>query len=137
MSPQLDLWNASETERLIDVLLVDDQAPVRQALRNVLERHPDLAIIGEAGNGREAVEAVEILQPTIVVMDIIMPVMNGIEATALIKVRHPRIVVIGLSVSTEQEHHAAMMAAGATILIPKEAASEELHSAIKLALQGK
>lgn len=122
---------------LIPVLLVDDHALVREALRRILERYGDVIVVGEASNGKEAVDAVETLLPTIVVMDIHMPFMNGIEATARIKARHPRISVIGLSVSTEKEHHAAMMAAGAAVLIPKEAACERLHSVIKLAVQGK
>jgi DNA-binding NarL/FixJ family response regulator len=121
---------------VIPVLLVDDHALVREALRRILEGYGDVIVVGEASNGKEAVDAVETLLPTIVVMDIHMPFMNGIEATARIKARHPRISVIGLSVSTEQEHHAAMMAAGAVVLIPKEAACERLHSVIKLAAQG-
>jgi DNA-binding NarL/FixJ family response regulator len=122
---------------LISVLLVDDHALVREALRRILEGYGDVTVVGEATNGKEAVDAVEMLLPTIVVMDINMPFMNGVEATARIKARHPRISVIGLSASTEQEHHAAMKAAGAAVLIPKEAACERLHSVIKLAVQGK
>ena len=112
------------------MLLVDDDEPVRKALRSVLEGYPDVVVIGEASNGREAVEAVEMLQPTIVVMDINMPVMNGIEATIQIKAHHPDILVIGLSVTTQPEVHSAMIQVGAEVLIPKEAAYEQLHSAI-------
>ncbi|MBD0315237.1 MAG: response regulator [Nitrospiraceae bacterium] len=122
---------------LMSVLLVDDHALVREALRRILEGYGDMIVVGEASNGKEAVDAVEMLLPTIVVMDISMPCMNGIEATARIKARHPRISVIGLSVTTEPDHHTAMMAAGATALIPKEAACDRLHSAIKQAVQGK
>lgn len=122
---------------LVSVLLVDDHALVREALRRILERYGDVRVIGEASNGKEAIDAVETLLPTIVVMDINMPVMNGIEATACIKARHPCISVIGLSANTDPEHHAAMMAAGAAVLIPKEAACERLHSEIKLAVCGK
>jgi DNA-binding NarL/FixJ family response regulator len=122
---------------LISVLLVDDHALVREALRRILERYGDVIVVGEASNGKEAVDAVETLLPTIVVMDINMPFMNGIEATARIKARHPCISVIGLSANTEPEHHAAMIAAGAAVLIPKEAACERLHSEIQLAVHGK
>lgn len=133
-----DLGRTSRLQSLmlIPVLLVDDHALVREALRRILEGYGDVMVVGEASNGKEAVDAVETLLPTIVVMDINMPFMNGIEATARIKARHPRISVIGLSVSTEQEHHAAMMAAGAEVLIPKEAACDRLHSVIKRAAQG-
>jgi DNA-binding NarL/FixJ family response regulator len=122
--------------KLISVLLVDDHALVREALRRILEGYGDVIVVGEASNGKEAVDAVEMLLPTTVVMDINMPFMNGIEATARIKARHPRISVVGLSVSTAQEHHAAMMAAGAAVLIPKEAASERLHSVIMMTVPG-
>lgn len=126
--------SGSEVDRITDVLLVDDHALVREALRNLLGGYPDLAVIGEACNGREAVESVEIFQPTIVVMDISMPVMNGIEATACIKAYHPRTIVIGLTVTTHPETLAAMIRAGAAMLLPKEKAGEELYAAIKRAV---
>ena len=120
---------------LISVVLVDDHTGVREALRSILQGYGDVAVVGEASNGKDAVEAVEALHPTIVVMDIHMPFMNGIEATACIKGRHPSISVIGLSVNVDQEVHAAMLQAGAAVIIPKEAAWEQLHSAIQLAVQ--
>ena len=82
----------------IRVLLVDDHAMVRQGLRSVLESYADVEIIGEASNGTEAVACANRLQPSIVVMDVSIPIMNGIEATRLIKERHPDTIVIGLSV---------------------------------------
>lgn len=120
---------------LISVVLVDDHTGVREVLRSILQGYGDVAVVGEASNGKDAVEAVEALHPTIVVMDIHMPFMNGIEATARIKGRHPSISVIGLSVNVEREVHAAMLQAGAAVIIPKEAAWEQLHSAIQLAVQ--
>jgi DNA-binding NarL/FixJ family response regulator len=118
----------------IDVLLVDDHAPIRAALRSVLECCPDVNVIGEAGNGRDAIDAVETLKPAIVVMDISMPMMNGIEATARILARHPHIAIIGLSVDANPEQLAAMTRAGATLLLLKDMAGEQLHSAITLAV---
>ena len=120
---------------LISVVLVDDHTGVREVLRSILQGYGDVAVVGEASNGKDAVEAVEALHPTIVVMDIHMPFMNGIEATACIKGRHPSISVIGLSVNVEREVHAAMLQAGAAVIIPKEAAWEQLHFAIQLAVQ--
>jgi DNA-binding NarL/FixJ family response regulator len=107
---------------------------VRQGLRAVLESYPDVEVVGEAGNGEEAVELVERLQPTIVVMDINMPKMNGIKATAQITSRFSDIIVIGLSVQAGGENEEAMKKAGASMLLTKEAAVEELYKAIRKTL---
>lgn len=114
----------------IRILLVDDHAMVRMGLRSVLESYPDVEIVGEACNGEEAVAFVEHLQPTVVLMDINMPKMNGIAATAQIKSRYPAIVVIGLSVNAGGANEVAMRNAGATLLLTKEAAVEELYRTI-------
>ena len=119
----------------IRVLLVDDHAMVRQGLRAVLESYPDVNVVGEAWNGEEAVACAERLQPTIVVMDIHMPKMNGIKATAQITSRFPGIIVIGLSVQAGGENEVAMRNAGAAILLPKEAAVDELYQAILTVLK--
>ena len=121
----------------IRVLLVDDHAMVRQGLRTVLDSYPDLDVVGEAWNGKEAVASAERLQPSIVVMDINMPMMNGIDATTEIIARYPDIVVIGLSVQAGGANEEAMKKAGAAILLTKEAAVDELYQAILLALKGK
>jgi CheY-like chemotaxis protein/two-component sensor histidine kinase len=118
----------------IRVLLVDDHAMVRQGLRSVLEGYADIEVIGEASNGEEAVAMTERLRPSLVLMDINMPKMNGVDATAHIKTRHPEIVVIGLSVQAGHEPHLAMLKAGATRLLTKEAAVDQLHHAILHAL---
>jgi PAS domain S-box-containing protein len=114
----------------IRVLLVDDHAMVRQGLRSVLESYQDVAIVGEACNGEEAVSFVERLQPTVVLMDINMPKMNGIEAAAEITSRYPAIVVIGLSVNADGANETAMRKAGAATLLTKEAAVDELYRTI-------
>ena len=112
------------------VLLVDDHTMLRQGLRTMLEGYKDVEIVGEAGDGEEAVQAVDQLKPTVVVMDINMPKMNGIDATAQIKTRHPDTVVIGLSVNADGENKEAMVKAGATLLLSKEAAIDQLHQTI-------
>ncbi len=89
-----------------------------------------MTVIGEAGDGRAAVKAVDMLQPNVVVMDISMPIMNGIEATSRIKARHPLMTVIGISVNAHPEQRAAMTTAGAAMLMRKEDAWEQLHSVI-------
>ena len=118
----------------IRVLLVDDHAMVRQGLRSVLDGYADIEVVGEAANGEEGVAMTERLRPSLVLMDINMPKMSGIDATAHIKTRHPEIVVIGLSVQAGHEPHLAMLKAGATRLLTKEAAVDQLHHAILHAL---
>lgn len=120
----------------IGILLVDDHAMVRQGLRSMLGGYDDVSVIGEASNGREAVESVDRLRPSVVVMDINMPVTNGIDATVEIKARHPQVAVIGLSVQNSGEAREAMLRAGAVTLISKEAAVDELYLAIRQALAG-
>src|SRR5512145_3328589 len=83
--------------RSIRVLLVDDHAMIRQGLRCALECYPSVEVVGEASDGEEAVECVAKVQPTVVVMDIIMPKLDGIAATRLIKTKYPQIVIVGLT----------------------------------------
>jgi two-component system CheB/CheR fusion protein len=118
----------------IRVLLVDDHAMVREGLRTVLDSYPDIEVVGEAADGKEAVAAADHLRPSVVVMDINMPRMNGIEATAQIKARHPAAVVIGLSVQADAHSRSALLEAGAAELVTKEAAAEELYRSIHEAL---
>jgi CheY-like chemotaxis protein/anti-sigma regulatory factor (Ser/Thr protein kinase) len=114
----------------IRVLLVDDHAMVRQGLRTLLDSYVDIEVVGEASDGEEAVAAAGRLRPHITVMDINMPKKNGIEATAEIKRRVPETVVIGLSVNAGGESQRAMIAAGAVMLLTKEAAVDRLYAAI-------
>jgi len=111
-------------------LLVDDFPAVRQTLRSVLSTYSDFEVVGEAGDGEEALESVRVLQPSVVVMDISMPKLNGIEATALIKEAFPQVVIVGLSLHVNEQTRTAMKAAGASALISKEAAVEQLQSEI-------
>ena len=121
-------------DQKVRILLVDDHAMVRQGLRSVLDSYADIEVVGEAWDGQEAVAGTDRLRPSVVVMDINMPKMNGIEATAHIKARHPEVIVIGLSVNVGGENEMAMRNAGAATLLTKEAAVDELHRAIKDAL---
>jgi len=120
--------------RRIRVLLVDDHAMVRQGLRSVLDAYPDVDVVGEAANGEEAVEMVEQLRPSLVVMDINMPRMNGVEATSMIKTRYPDTIVIGLSVQAGEEAQRGILKAGAVVLLTKEAAVDELYRTIRESL---
>lgn len=121
---------------VVRVLLADDHAMVRQGLRSILDSYKDITIVGEAGNGVEAVHLAGVLKPHVVVMDLNMPTMDGIEATRRIKRSTPSIVVIGLSVRNDREAEEAMMQAGASGYLTKESAAEQLHQAICELLEG-
>ena len=122
---------AADRSARVSVLLVDDHAVVREGLRSVLSEHTDVEVVGEALDGAEAVACVERLHPSIVVMDINMPRKNGIEATAEITSRWPDVAVIGLSVNADRENQEAMTRAGAALLLPKEAAVDDLYRSIQ------
>jgi len=122
---------SGEKTRPVGVLLVDDHAMVRQGLRTMLENYADVEIVGEACDGEEALVCTEQLNPAVVIMDINMPKMNGIEATAHLKTRYPDLTIIGLSVNAGEENQKAMKKAGATALITKEAAVDQLYAAIQ------
>lgn len=131
-SPQtMTSTHVRKRDATIRVLLVDDHTMVRQGLRAVLDGYPDLALVGEAANGEEAVQLVDDLHPAVVVMDINMPKLNGIEATKRITAAHPDVHVIGLSIDGETGNQQAMRAAGAQDLLSKENAAERLYAAIQ------
>lgn len=117
------------------VLLVDDHAMVRQGLRSILETYHDLEVVAEAADGVEAVESASTKQPDVVVMDINLPRLNGIDATKRIKKDAPATVVIGLSVHYSSQTHAALIDAGASALLSKEQATEDLYRTIRRFLQ--
>ena len=120
----------------IRVLLVDDHPMMRQGLRSLLEPYPNVDVVGEASDGQEAIELADQLRPTLIVMDVNMPKMNGIEATAVIKARSPDTSVIGLSVHAGHDTEQAMRTVGAAMLLPKESAAEELYRAIQMVVEG-
>jgi DNA-binding NarL/FixJ family response regulator len=115
------------TTEAIRILLVDDVEEVRKSLRSFLATHPHFEVVGEACDGEEAVLAVAQLQPSVVVMDINMPRLNGIKATARIKRTYPHVVVVGLSVYATEDTRRLMKEAGATTVISKEVAVEQLR----------
>jgi two-component system NarL family response regulator len=112
------------------VVLADDHKLFREALRNMLQRHPDIAVVGEAGDGIEAVELVGSLLPDVLVMDIRMPRLNGIAAIAQLLAAHPSVKVIVLSVNAEHIFASEMLTAGARGYVTKSDA-EELPRAIR------
>lgn len=121
----------------IRVLLVDDHSMVRQGLRSLLEGYSDIEVVGEAADGQESLACVEHLRPSVVVMDLNMPKMNGVDATAAIKSQYPETIVLGLSVNAGHDNYAAMTQAGASALLTKEAAVDQLYDLIHQALTAK
>src|ERR1700736_392535 len=97
----------------IRILLVDDHAVVRQGFKMILSAQPDMEIVGEAGNGREAVELAEKLRPDVVVMDVAMPELNGIEATRRLTAADPHARVIALSMHKDSVSVREILRAGA------------------------
>lgn len=115
----------------VRVLLADDHKMMRQALRALLEREKDIAVVAEAGNGAEVVTMAEEFAPDIVVMDIGMPGLNGIEATKQLLARQPGMKVIALSAYSGSRFVRGMLEAGAAGYLIKSAAGEELLRAIR------
>lgn len=122
---------AREEERRIRVLLADDHEIVREGLISLLGDEDGIDVVGEAANGREAVDLADRLRPDVVVMDVAMPLIDGDEATRQIKQHLPDTRIIALSMYEEHENIAKMLRAGAESYILKTAPSEELLAAIK------
>jgi DNA-binding NarL/FixJ family response regulator len=115
----------------IKVLIVDDHWVVRDGINSVLELQSDIEVIGQAENGKDAVEKVGKLSPDIVIMDIVMPEMNGLEATKQIYKKYPQTRVVMLSQYDDEENILASEQLGAFGFIPKRAASSQLVNAIR------
>lgn len=120
----------------IRVLLVDDHAVVRRGLRGFLELLGDLSVVGEAGNGLEAIEQVDRLLPDVVLMDLIMPELDGLGAIAHIKSAHPEVEIVALTSFIEEEKVTTALEAGATGYLLKDADAEEVAGAIRAAHAG-
>ena len=122
-----------DTAPRVRLLIVDDSALVREGLKSTLQSYSDLDIVGEASNGEEALLTVSQLKPTVVVMDIVMPRLDGIASTRMLKTLYPQIAVVGLSVHAKPYEINAMLEAGAFQVITKENAVHELYEAIQRA----
>ena len=115
----------------IRVLVVDDHTIVRDGICSLLGLTPDIEVIGEAANGREALEVLRKLMPDVVLMDIAMPIMSGLEATRRITKEFPKIKVLALTQYDDREYVFPVIEAGACGFISKTAASSELASGIR------
>jgi len=121
----------------IHVLIVDDHTILRAGLRMLLNAHPDIAVVGEASDGKQAIGAAQRLQPDVILMDIAMPECNGIEATRQIKRLMPDTRVLVLTMHENEEYLFQVLRAGASGYILKEAADTELVTAIRVVSSGR
>lgn len=120
----------------IRILLVDDHSVVRQGLKMFLGLEPDLEVVGEASNGLEALEKVAELQPDVVLMDLLMPEMDGITAIREVRTRHPEVEVIALTSVLEDASVVGAVKAGAIGYLLKNTQADELCRAIRAAAKG-
>jgi PAS domain S-box-containing protein len=118
------------TAGAIRIMFVDDHKVMRDGLIQLLARQTNIEVVGEAADGKEAVEKAGQLNPDLIIMDVSMPVMDGIEATRLIKAKMPHVRVVGLSMFEDEHITAAMLQAGAETFISKTASTTELLNAI-------
>ena len=120
----------------IRLLLVDDHAVLRAGLRTLLNAELDMEVVGEAADGKQAVQKVAELEPEVVLMDISMPVLNGLEATRQIRRAHPQVKVLVLTMHDSEEYLFQVLEAGASGYVPKKAADTELINAIRAVYRG-
>lgn len=118
------------------VLLVDDHAVVRDGIRARFEEHPDFEVVGEAVNGRDAIIKAGELKPNVVLMDISMPVMNGMDAARHIRNDYPDMKVIILTMHEHKEYIQGVIRCGAHGYIVKDVSSQEMINAIKTVISG-
>jgi two-component system, NarL family, response regulator NreC len=119
------------------VLLADDHVLIRAGLRMVVDAQPDLTVVGEAGDGREAVAMAESLRPDVVVMDIGMPTLNGIEAANQVREKLPETQIVMLSMHSDEGYVLRALKAGAKAYLLKDSAETDLARAIRAAAEGK
>jgi DNA-binding NarL/FixJ family response regulator len=120
----------------VRILIADDHAVVREGLRMILEARGDMTVVGEALDGRDAIEKAETLKPDVIVMDITMPEMNGIEATRTICKRLPDVKIIILSMHHTNEHIFRAIQAGARAYLLKESAGASVAKAVQAVMRG-
>ena len=130
------MLKSTVVNQMLDILIVDDQKTSQQFLRISLEAEPEFAIVGFASNGKEAIEQVERLQPHVVIMDINMPVMDGLSATKIICERYTSIIVLIFSLYDDDESLSNAIEVGAKGYLLKNTPSEEIVLAIRSAHQG-
>lgn len=121
----------------IRVLLADDHAAVREALAVLINSQPDMQVIGQAGNGEEALERAREARPDVAVLDVSMPAMSGMEVTTVLRDRMPATRILILTRHGEYHHVQELLRAGATGYVLKQSSSKELLQAIRVVASGK
>ena len=120
----------------IRIVLVEDHQIVREGTRQLLEQHPGLRVVGEAGDGEAALEVAQALQPDVLIMDVHLPKLNGIEATRAIKEKHPDMCVLILSAYEKDQYVFPLLEAGANGYLLKSASGTELARAVRAVKRG-
>jgi two-component system NarL family response regulator len=128
---------AAVAARRASVLVVDDHALVRRGVANIIDQEPDLHVVAEAGNGLEAVEAYERHHPDVTLLDLRMPVMEGVEAVRQIRARDPQALVIVLTTYDTDDEIARALRAGAKAYALKDISADDLVGCIRHVLAGK
>jgi two-component system response regulator NreC len=122
---------------VVRIVLADDHTVMRNGLRLLLERQPNLQVVGEAADGRQAVALIEKANPDVVIMDIAMPNLNGIEATRQIINQNPRTAVAILSMHSDESYVIRALKAGARAYLLKDSAEADLLAAVRALMEGK
>jgi len=119
----------------VRILIVDDHQIIRDGLRALLEQQPGYRVVGEASNGREALELARREEADVCIMDVSMPGLNGIDATARLAAQQPDLKIIGLSMHSDPPTVSRMLDAGAAGYVPKDSAFEEITQAVRSVMQ--
>lgn len=122
--------------RRIRVVLIDDHFSIHKIVSAILEQTPDIKLVGQGANGQDALDLCERVQPDVVLMDVVMPIMDGIEATELLSEHFPSVKVLVLSSFQDHESVYAMLRHGAVGYLTKDTLSEDLVGTIRVAFEG-
>ncbi len=127
----MPVTGAADIPPPVRVVVVDDNAPFRSVLRRLLDREPDIVVVGEAATGGQALEQVATAQPDLVLMDVSMPELDGIAATTRMKELHPDLPVVLLSVGSKSQEIAAGLESGASEYLVKGASAATIVGAVR------